>query len=73
MVGVVWGQQVPGGGYYNKEGVFVPPSPGDPNYKTYVLNGRRYGQNRPSPEDRYRDPYERGKRPDDPRYYEVKH
>lgn len=46
-------QQVPGGGYYNRDGVFVPPTPGDPNYRTYVLNGRRYGLSQPPPESTY--------------------
>ncbi|XP_075229827.1 carboxyl ester lipase-like protein Gli isoform X2 [Lycorma delicatula] len=36
--------------HYN-DNVYVPPAPGDPNYRTYVFNNRRYGQAFPN------DPY----------------
>lgn len=29
---------------YNDQPGYTVPSPGDPNYKTYVYNSRRYGQ-----------------------------
>lgn len=29
----------------NRDGMYVPPSPGDTEYRTYYFNNRRYGQN----------------------------
>lgn len=42
----VSGQSNPGSSdrVYNKDGIFVPPNPGDSDYKTYTYNNRRYGQ-----------------------------
>lgn len=34
--------------HYNRDGVYVPPNPGDRDYKTFTYNDRRYGQYQPN-------------------------
>lgn len=33
---------------YNKDGIYIPPNPGDSDYKTYTYNSRRYGHYQPT-------------------------
>lgn len=32
---------------YNRDGIYIPPNPGDRDYKTFTYNNRRYGQYQP--------------------------
>ncbi|XP_077292242.1 carboxyl ester lipase-like protein Gli [Arctopsyche grandis] len=36
------------GRVYNKDGVYIPPKPGDSDYRTYTYNSRRYGHYQPT-------------------------
>lgn len=42
------GQSDQSGRHYNRDGVYVPPNPGDRDYKTFTYNNRRYGQYQPN-------------------------
>lgn len=44
----VCGQINQGDRRYGKDGVYVPPDPGDRDYKTFTYNNRRYGQYQPN-------------------------
>lgn len=61
MLGTSTMQVVPGPGPNYREGVYIPPNPGDANYRTYIHNDRRYGSAFPAnynPFDPYaRDPF----------------
>lgn len=44
----VQGQNDQSSRHYNRDGVYVPPNPGDRDYKTFTYNNRRYGQYQPN-------------------------